>query len=349
MRIDQLTFTRFIAAVLIVIFHFGESLFLFTNDCTSFFFKHAYIGVSYFFVLSGFVMIIAYHKKDRIPFFEFLKNRLARIYPIYFLAIFLLVRTAFFSNVTDTLLNVFMIQSWIPGKALTINFPGWSLSVELFFYVLFPLLITNFYRKASFGNCLLIVLLFWIVSQVLVYLTIQTNIIQIPFYTAKDLVYHPVLHLNAFLLGNVAGLYFVRNPKSLSKSTILPIVGLVILLLLILKLPSELTYYNGLLAILFAPLVFFIAQSDGSIAAFFSKKVFVFLGEVSFGVYIYQWPVWNIVSDYKLNKYFGFDKDADYTTTFLIRLLLLIFISSISYLYFEKPLRNWIKNRKISA
>jgi peptidoglycan/LPS O-acetylase OafA/YrhL len=146
MRIEQLTFTRFIAALLIVIFHYGLDILPFNLNRQMF--SGANVGVSYFFVLSGFVMIIAYHKKQRISAFEYLRNRFARIYPLYMLALLLflayrMVGTNVPIRIDEVVLSSFMIQSWIPGKALLLNFPGWTLSVELFFYVSVPLLFSR--------------------------------------------------------------------------------------------------------------------------------------------------------------------------------------------------------------
>ncbi|MDW5290748.1 hypothetical protein [Formosa sp. PL04] len=63
MRLEQITFTRFLAAISIVIFHHGKNIFPFNQEGVSFIIKQANIGVSYFFILSGFVMVIAYGNK----------------------------------------------------------------------------------------------------------------------------------------------------------------------------------------------------------------------------------------------------------------------------------------------
>ena len=151
MRIEQLTFTRFIAAISIVIFHYGKGSYLFNNEYISFIFQQANIGVSYFFILSGFVMIIAYGNRENVNFLEYIKNRLARIYPVYLLAIFLVIIINLFKNlnILDLLLNLIMIQSWVHQKALTMNFPGWSLSVEMFFYISFPFLANRIYSNQN--------------------------------------------------------------------------------------------------------------------------------------------------------------------------------------------------------
>jgi peptidoglycan/LPS O-acetylase OafA/YrhL len=87
MRLDQLTFTRFIAAISIVVFHYGRNVFPFDMDGIKFLFRQANVGVSYFFILSGFIMVIAYGNRGKIEYVDYLKRRFARIYPVYFLAI----------------------------------------------------------------------------------------------------------------------------------------------------------------------------------------------------------------------------------------------------------------------
>jgi peptidoglycan/LPS O-acetylase OafA/YrhL len=349
-RIEQLTFTRFIAAISIVIFHYGKDYFLFNNEYVSFIFKQANLGVSYFFILSGFVMIIAYNNKKNINFFQYIKNRLARIYPVYLLAIFLILGTISFEEIIgiDIILNILMLQSWIPEKALTINYPGWSLSVELFFYISFPFLLNFIYQKFTLKIISIWIILFWLISQVIFYLIVETDLIAISIYSAKDLNYNPLMHFNEFLIGNLAGLYFIYELKEKRKNYFVHILFSLIVLLLLLKFPVGLNYHNGFLTLIFVPFILFLSLSTDKLTKLFSKNIFVFLGEISFGIYILQKPIWEILSfiltDYRLNKYFGIDKEFDFGISFLIKLAILIAISSLSYLYFEKPLSNKIKN-----
>jgi peptidoglycan/LPS O-acetylase OafA/YrhL len=350
LRIEQLTFTRFIAAIFIVIFHYGEGCFLFNNEYTSFIFKQANIGVSYFFILSGFVMIIAYKNKEKILFVEYIKNRLARIYPAYVLAIFLILGIKLFReiNCRDLILNGLMIQAWIPEKALTINFPGWSISVELFFYLSFPFLFNFIYKKYTLKNIGFWIILFWLFSQIIFYIIVETNLIKISLYNIIDMYYNPLMHFNEFLIGNLAGLYFIHELKEKRKNYLLYILFFLLVLILLLKFPFGLNYHNGLLAIVFVPFILFLSLSTDKLTKLFSKSIFVFLGEISFGIYILQVPVWQILTDYRMNKYFGIDKESDFSLAFFIRLTILIVVSSISYLYFEKPIRNKISNLSLS-
>lgn len=346
MRIEQLTFTRFIAAIFIVIFHFGKGCYLFNNEYISFVFKQANIGVSYFFILSGFVMIIAYNNNNKIFFFEYVKNRLARIYPVYLLAIFLILAIQLFReiNYINLILNILMLQAWVPGKAITINYPGWSLSIELFFYFSFPFLFNYIYKKISLRNITFWIILFWLFSQIMFYLLVKTDLIKISMYSVKDLHYNPLMHFNEFLIGNLAGLYFINELKDKRKNYFGFILFTIFILFLLLKFSFGLNYHNGLLSIIFVPFILFLSLSTDKLTQLFSKNIFVFLGEISFGIYILQMPVWVIFSDYRMNKYFGIDKESDFSLSFFIRLLILLIVSSISYLYFEKPIR-----RKISS
>jgi peptidoglycan/LPS O-acetylase OafA/YrhL len=343
-RIEQLTFTRFLAALSIVIFHYGKRSFLFNNEYVSFVFDQANIGVSYFFILSGFVMIIAYDNKN-IDAFDYLKNRLARIYPVYFIAIVLLIPIKLqYFNATDLLLNITMLQSWFPQKALKVNFVGWSLCVEMFFYILFPFLLNKLYSKTKLKFNFIWIISFWIISQILFHLIIF-GIISPKIYSILDLYYHPLMHLNEFLVGNLAGLFFINKFQFYKKNYLPFILIFLIALLFLLKFPIGLNYHNGLMAIIFIPLILLISSSIDKFTKVFCNKGFVFLGEISFGIYLYQDFIWSLLTDYRIKKYFYLDKKADDTNSFMLRLFFLILISAISYLYIEKPMRNLIKRK----
>lgn len=344
MRVEQLTFTRFIAAISIVIFHYGKASPLFNNKYLSFLFKNANVGVSYFFILSGFVMIIAYANKGNVSFYSYIKNRLARIYPVYILTILLVFfyDKDYVGKGVDLFLSVLMLQSWLPHKALILNYPSWSISVEIFFFILFPFLLNRIYSRMKFRNIFIIVVLFWLMSQI-VHNLIYSEVITVPFYGKKDMMYFPVLHLNEFLVGNLSGLFFIKYYKDYKKNYTIPIVVSLIIIMLLLKFPVGLNLHNGLLAVIFCPFIILLALSNDKITQFFSKKIFVFLGEISFGVYLLQYPVWMFFSDDVMSRYFSLHKDFDYTSSFLVRVLILLLVASLSYLYFEKPAKKLIK------
>lgn len=340
-----MTFTRFIAAIAIVIYHYGNDSFLFNNKMVSFIFKQANIGVSYFFILSGFVMIIAYHNNKTINFWTYLKNRFARVYPVYFLAILLTLVIYMFKDITliDLFLNILMLQAWIPGKALTVNFPGWSLSVELFFYIAFPILFNYFYKNGYKKSIAYSILFIWLLSQFIFNLLVTNSSFIVSPFSKSDVYYSPLLHFNEFLIGNLAGLFFINKLKIKTGNYSIYIILLIIVLILFLKFPFGLEYHNGFLSLVFVPLIILISLNRGKLNDILNGKLFIFLGEISFGIYILQRPVWKLISNHALEKYVGLDKVEDFTLIFFIRFFILILISSLSFIYFETPVRNKIK------
>jgi peptidoglycan/LPS O-acetylase OafA/YrhL len=336
MRIDQLTFTRFLAAFAIVIFHFGKRIFPFNTEYLSFLVTQANVGVSYFFILSGFIMIISYGKYDHVNAFDYYRNRFARIYPIYLLGLllYLPIRISIYPVDFIVLFHLAALQSWIPGWAMSYNFPGWSISVEMLFYVIFPFLANHIYKNRK--NYKFIVwgtLLFWLATQLLFNYLLHT-----PFYDERSkhhdlLFYFPMMHLNEFLIGNLAGLCFIKN-KNRQGNYDWAILGMVVLLVLALKFPVGLNYHNGLLGIIFIPFILLMSLNTGFISNLFNRKPFVFLGEISYGLYIYQLPIF----------YYGKNLLSDYPeVSFWINAAILLFVSSVSYIYIEKPLREKIR------
>lgn len=344
MRIDQLTFTRFLAAVSIVIFHYGGGSIFTEHSQLAFIFENANISVSYFFILSGFVMIIAYGNKPFVPFIAYFKNRFARIYPLYFLAIILVifVQLNIKFDFSGFFLNIFMIQAWIPGKALSFNFPAWSLSVEVLFYAIFPFVFNEVYKKMSLKRISMGIVLFWIFTQIV------TNVLFHYFgesdsvYAKDFLCYNPLLHLHQFLMGNLAGLIFIKYLNEKKRNYDLLILVFVVLIILALKFPLGLELHSAS-ALLFVPLILLLSLNTGVITRLFQKKLFVFLGEISFGVYILQYPVCFFISNYRIKKYLHID---DLTISLLIRIGILILVSSITYIYIEKPILEKVKGTK---
>ncbi len=343
MRIEQVTFTRFLAAISIVIYHYALKLFPFSEGALHEIFKQADTGVSYFFILSGFVMMFAYGKKAAINVPEYFQSRFARIYPVYFLAI-LLVLIHYILNsqeidIYGLLLNIFVIQAWVPAKAISFNSPGWSLTIEFFFYVLFPFILKYVFNKIN-KKALLPILLFWLLSQLVFNLLLKSSFYQGETSDSHNFLYYfPLMHLNEFLLGNLAGLYFINMDKKMYRNYDWILILLVVVIVILLKFPTGLNYHNGLLAIFFVPLIFLLSSNTGFITTLFNKKIMIFLGEISYGVYILQYPVftWS-------RSALKFLHITNPYSIFYISTFLLIIFSGISYHYFETPLRSKIKN-----
>ncbi|HEX4721619.1 MAG TPA: acyltransferase [Pseudonocardiaceae bacterium] len=148
-KLSSLTGLRFVAALLVFLYHV-HWLGTFRNASV----QHVYnvivtnagpVGVSFFFVLSGFVLTWSARKKDTAG--RFWRRRLVKIFPnhvvVFAGAIILMIVTGVPIMMPQAIANLFLVHAWIPDMSYQlgqVNGVTWSLSVELVFYVLFPLL-----------------------------------------------------------------------------------------------------------------------------------------------------------------------------------------------------------------
>lgn len=138
----QLTGIRAIAAYMVFVHHFNFINPRYFGWVTYGMAKELHIGVTFFFVLSGFLIAYRYSEMNSFSFRKYLINRFARIYPIYFvLTVITFISFNSFSTNDWTLL--FLNLSFLRGFFEQINFSlvaqGWSLTVEETFYFLAPI------------------------------------------------------------------------------------------------------------------------------------------------------------------------------------------------------------------
>ncbi|QPK15838.1 acyltransferase family protein [Pectobacterium versatile] len=104
--------------------------------------KSGWVSVSFFFILSGFVM--NWSSKPVGNTLTFYKKKFARIYPVNIFVMVLLVATGLIniSRIDVWLPNALLIQTWLPDGENYIggNIPSWFLCTIVLFYLLFPFL-----------------------------------------------------------------------------------------------------------------------------------------------------------------------------------------------------------------
>ncbi|WP_405392138.1 acyltransferase [Streptomyces sp. NBC_01102] len=151
-RLPSLTGLRFVAVLFVFAFHASlEAPFTNTGfgqgyaDATA---NAGWLGVSFFFVLSGFVLTWSARTRDTTP--GFWRRRAAKIYPLHIItwaaALVLLATAGTPAQLRQALPNLFLVHTWFPDRDVfsSLNDVSWSLSCEVFFYLLFPFLL----RKA---------------------------------------------------------------------------------------------------------------------------------------------------------------------------------------------------------
>jgi len=146
-RLPSLTGMRFLAAFLVFACH-ACLLGYFTEATAAHFTNFAYsagwIGVVFFFLLSGFVL--TWSASDGEPKRRFWRRRLFKIYPNYLVvwvaALGLAAVAGQFDGFSNLLPSLFVVHSWSPDiQVIVSNNPvTWSLACEAFFYLLFPFL-----------------------------------------------------------------------------------------------------------------------------------------------------------------------------------------------------------------
>ena len=108
----------------------------------------AYLGVSFFFVLSGFVL--TWSTREDVGVLAFWRRRLCKLFPTNIVTwVVAMVLFAAATTPRDAWLpSLLLVQSWfpVPGIFTAVNPQAWSLCSELLFYMLFPLLILGIRR-----------------------------------------------------------------------------------------------------------------------------------------------------------------------------------------------------------
>lgn len=311
------------------------------------------IAVNYFYVLSGFIMSIAYYRPQHAENFHKWKYwlaRIARIYPVYLVALLLIVAAKYRTLLEDPLtlpLHLTMLQAWIPGYPITLNTPGWSLSVEAFFYLCFPFLLLNVYKNGA-GRLIILGILLWLITQLVLHLALNSSYYQPKNLTHDFIYYHPLMHINSFIIGIVTGIFFKNKEfKPLKHNTLLVILSAGLIVVLLMFKPSienllnfKIAFTNGLIAPVFLLFIVLLSLDKGIISKLFSHKWLVLLGEASFSLYILQKPLHGIY-----DRLIAPRIDLPETLHFYIFVFVLILFSIASYKWFETPMRKYINSK----
>ncbi len=342
-RIDALTSTRGFASILVVIFHFGSNVFPFYCDWS--FFRIGNVAVNYFFVLSGFVLTLVYRNVS-LSYGEFIKRRFARIAPVYYLALLLAVLPALYFHYfkhalrldphfyLKFILSALFLQAYIPGYALVLNGVAWTISVEFLFYFLFPFLVVLLRKSRIFIG---VTIVLFIISQGIEIFLANTQTEEYVQWLGFFF-FNPVAHLNEFLIGMTgAYFYFLVKDRTYFKTKLISPALLVIIVVIIHLLSSKAVIMSALLVPLFMLLIIAVASENPKLLNYFPL---VFIGEISYGIYILQRPVHYYFVDQLNIKYFHLTG----TPLFYAYFISLLLVSSLSYYIIERPLRRKINS-----
>lgn len=315
-NLPALTGLRAVAALLVVLFHYkyivpglGQSAAPGARVIQA-----GFVGVSLFFVLSGFILAYTYVDSDgslRGTWSDFFFARFARVYPVYLFALLIalpmfidisLVHPVGVMKLKDTIRTAFLtpllLQGWTPKRAWMWNGPGWSLSAEAFFYLLFPVIGVWIARQSSRRLLLVgLVACVTIVTPPLVFgisrpggLEAVTSSSYGPW--VAFLKFSPLIHLPQFVIGIITGVAFIRGHRPQLMRWLSP--AAFALIAVILASSHRIPYLllqGGALAPLFALGIYTLASGRGIVSSFLARPFMVRTGEASYALYLLHMPL----------------------------------------------------------
>src|SRR6185312_6784465 len=290
--------------------------------------RSGYQAVPVFFVLSGFVLARTYANTrwTSANTRKYLIGRFARVYPVYLLS--LLIVLPFIVKAKDqpkgwlVAMHLTLTQGWFAGHYTAgWNTPAWSLSCEMFFYLVFPLAVVGM-RDRGWAGTFGAALLACAMTQMMWAAGISDQI-------------KPIIHLADFVMGlavarafdlltfgsaRISGVWFYRIGMG----------GAAAILAYARFLPKFISM-NTLLRPMNALLLLGLGLGGGWIARVLSTRPVVYLGKASYGMYILHIPIlWWAVS----------------WPAFAVRYLYVAFVvvlSCVVYGLFEEPANRWIR------
>jgi peptidoglycan/LPS O-acetylase OafA/YrhL len=366
-EIKALSGLRIVAAVWVVLFHFRplleqaapgfRSALAPVLDCGA-------QGVDLFFILSGFVLTWNY--LDRMgeswswrSMLHFLWLRLSRVWPVYLVTMHLAALWIIFTlnvghvpseaahtlTATNYVRQFLLVQLWFAPyfDGTSWDGPAWSISAEWLAYILFGALVLVIFRIARATR-----------ARGLIYLAVAASLPPVVLLMATGLFYTPWSWLPRIIMQFTAGALVCAAVRKLQPSdrarmgagaASLLIAAAIISILYWLDANPMATIYDsaGLVDVLFVPLVMTLAMGVGTLPALLSIRPMVYLGHISFSLYMVHELVhttWNwMVMQFELRL--GSDLAGKVV---LVGLIAVAFVGAVLlYHLVEEPARRWMR------
>lgn len=309
------------------------------------------LGVTIFFFISGFIittlMINEYHLTGGVSIIAFYLRRFFRIVPalvcyISFSLVFMIAINKW-SQINELWAALFYYANYY---AIFFGFSGghfpspltitWSLSVEEHYYFFFPCLFALFFSRRKefvlFLFSLLIIILLW-----RIYLVYHVGVESL----AHDRIYKGTdTRFDSILYGALLAI-MVRygNLYSILSNKLFFFAGLLILLMTLVirdnNFRESLRYsLQGVaITIMFVHMIF----SDANYLRFLKSRFFVFIGKISYSLYLYHWLMFGLVSYYMATQ--------PLVLKIVVMISTSIFLATLSFRYIERPVLSYYRNK----
>lgn len=356
--LPHLTSLRFLAAMAVVVSHFTHMALLSVPEGIITALDGGRPAVSFFFVLSGF--ILAYNYVGRLEDPESRRRyyiaRFARIYPVHLLGLaiaLLAFAVAFWTDrITDflawsavkegeatsalsagLLAQILVLTAWLPFAGINQpwNGPSWSISCEFFFYAVLPGLLPRM-RQLSTSRLLAVVVVGWMAQGA--WIVVVRHFM--PLNRAGFLVSQfPIAHVYEFILGVGCAMLLARHRSAIFAVGRWPLAAICSLIVLLsVWQPLDPAYY--VLSPLFAGLILLLAARPAP--RLLAAPRFILLGEASFALYLLHVPVGTVARLMAFPASYG-----------PILLAGVVALSVVAFRWYEQPLRRIIRSESRAA
>lgn len=332
---------RGIAALLVVMTHAPDFFMIWKN--------HTYLAVDVFFILSGFVIALAYENKlvsKKLSFFDFVKKRFIRLYPIYFVSLciaFVLVIFGGYLSETNLLLwtgySAILTAFFIPrhGGAMmfSLNTPYWSLFYEFIVNFLYAAI-------APFLSTKILIMIVLTAGCSLAYIGVMNGHLNAGWGNTEA---HYAAGLSRSIFGILMGVLIYRfRSKLIEKiSFISPWLAVLIIVaaLLFPSIPKYNYIYDIFIVTIIFPLTVLIASQLKESKL---EPALLMLGAASYPLYVLHYPFIHFIET--VSNSYGYDylvtEYAPYTGMFLLTFLVVLALFMAKFV--EMPLRLWLSS-----
>ena len=323
---------RAVAVFLVILFHFDL-----------FVVKGGFIGVDVFFVISGYLitnLVIKDIKNNRFSLLEFFSRRIRRIIPALYSTIFIVIIVCYFVLSPDHFDRI--AKSGISATAAYSNFffwyesgyfdynkyfkpllHTWSLSVELQFYIIWPIITFIIFKLFKKKNIIFVLLIF------LLSLFLSTIFSE----RATGYFYFTLFRLFEFAIGSM--IYLIKDQVKIKSNDFYFFIGILLIISSSVGF-SEKSVFPGINALVPCMGAALILITGGKLII---NKFFIFLGKISYSLYLVHWPLITLYKYIKLEPLHDLEK--------ILLIFVTIIISFFTYKFIELPFRKKANNRFI--
>jgi peptidoglycan/LPS O-acetylase OafA/YrhL len=342
-----LDLVRGCAALAILVWHYqhfyyqtaGRNPIVYDRDVQPFYsvlsllYDDGYFAVQLFWVISGFVFASVY-ATAKSSGREFFVNRFARLYPLHFatlLAVAALQTLSFHlqhefqiypnNDIYHFVLNLFFISHWGFQTGDSFNGPIWSVSVEIFIYIVFWMTLRPVFRFGILGP----------VAMVLLFGALFVLKVPGPFWECGLF----------FYLGAITFVWLMHFKEHTALNIGIGLVGSLVSSTLLLMETESVGDISR--TILFSSVVLVAASIDMRDLKERGRR-FTLLGDLTYSLYLLHVPVQ--ITLILLMDQFGVDRKIVATHWFFLGfMVLMLAVSTLSYRHFELPMRKWVRQR----